>query len=114
MDISDRIDIIEVLNLYGFALDSRQWDLFDLVFAEDVIASFVSGDAVWSGRQEVKRSFAEYHESLDSHTHVISGQLVTIDGDGANAFSYGSWLLVREGADGGPTWRGTGCYDDRL
>lgn len=41
-------------------------------------------------------------------------QLCTVDGDTANAFSYGNWLLVREAADGGPTWRGTGYYDDEL
>ena len=34
----DRTEIVQVLNLYGFALDSHQFELFDLVFTEDVRA----------------------------------------------------------------------------
>ncbi len=35
---NDKSDIFEVLNLYAFALDARQWDLFDPVFTDDVSA----------------------------------------------------------------------------
>ena len=45
----DKAAIIEVLNLYAFALDARQWDLFDRVFAEDVEADFGPAGAAWSG-----------------------------------------------------------------
>ncbi len=110
----DKADIIEVLNLYGFALDARQWDLFDRVFAQDVIADFGPAGASWSGLSNFKRSFAEFHDQLDSHQHTMMGQLVKVDGDKAYAFSYGNWLLVREAAIGGPTWLGTGWYDDEL
>ncbi len=33
------------MNLYGFALDARAWDLFDLIFTEDVEAVFGPLDA---------------------------------------------------------------------
>lgn len=33
--MADREDIIEVLNLYGFAMDTRRWDLFDRIFTAD-------------------------------------------------------------------------------
>jgi SnoaL-like domain len=110
----DKADIIEILNLYGFALDARQWDLFDRIFADDVIAEFGPAGAAWSGLTEFKRSFAEFHDRLDSHQHTMMGQLVHVDGDKAHAFSYGNWLLVREAAEGGPNWLGTGWYDDEL
>ncbi len=110
----DKAAIIEILNLYGFALDARAWDLFDLVFAEDVVAEFGPAGAAWKGLSEFKRSFAEFHATLDSHQHTMMGQLVHLDGDRANAFSYGNWLLVRDAAEGGPTWLGTGWYDDEL
>ena len=38
--LHDKAEIIEVLNLYGFALDARRWELFDKVFSEDVVADF--------------------------------------------------------------------------
>lgn len=111
---NDKAAVVEVLNLYGFALDARQWDLFDRVFTEDVTAQFGPAGAAWHGLSAFKRSFAEFHNQLDSHQHTMMGQLVHIDGDRAYAFSYGNWLLVRDAAEGGPAWQGTGWYDDEL
>ncbi|MFJ8826895.1 nuclear transport factor 2 family protein [Streptomyces sp. NPDC102467] len=110
----DKAAIIEALNLYGLALDAHRWDLFDRVFTEDVIAEFGPAGAAWTGLADFKRSFGEFHARLDSHQHTMMGQLVQVDGDKAHAFSYGNWLLVREAAEGGPTWQGTGWYDDEL
>ncbi|GJF33405.1 hypothetical protein KNE206_61050 [Kitasatospora sp. NE20-6] len=110
----DKAAVIEVLNLYGLALDAHRWDLFDRVFTEDVTAEFGPAGAAWTGLAEFKRSFAEFHLQLDSHQHTMMGHLVHIDGDTAYAFSYGNWLLVREAAEGGPSWSGTGWYDDEL
>lgn len=111
---SDKSAIIEALNLYAFALDARQWDLFDRVFTNDVEAVFGPAGAGWNGLSEFKESFAGFHATLDRHVHTMMGQLVHVDGDTANAFSFGNWLLVREAAEGGSTWLGTGYYDDEL
>ncbi len=110
----DKAAVIEALNMYAFALDARQWDLFDRVFTKDVEAVFGPAGAAWVGLEEFKESFAAFHASLDSHVHTMMGQLVHVDGDTAHAFSYGNWLLVRAAAEGGPTWLGTGYYDDEL
>ncbi|MET9558462.1 nuclear transport factor 2 family protein [Streptomyces sp. NPDC006645] len=110
----DKAEILEILNLYGLALDARQWDLFDRVFAQDVIAEFGPAGAAWKGLDTFKSSFAEFHDRLDGHQHTMMGQLVHVNGDTANAFSYGNWLLIRAAAEGGPTWLGTGWYDDEL
>jgi hypothetical protein len=110
----DKMAITEVLNLYGLALDAHQWDLFDRIFAEDVTADFGPAGASWSGLANFKRSFAEFHNQFDNHQHTMMGQLVQVDGDKAHAFSYGNWLLVREAAEGGSSWQGTGWYDDEL
>lgn len=113
-DHDDKAEILEILNLYGFALDAHQWQLFDRIFTEDVIAEFGPAGAAWKGLAEFKRSFADFHDRLDSHQHTMMGQLVHVDGDKANAFSYGNRLLVREAAEGGSSWLGTGWYDDEL
>lgn len=110
----DKAAIIEVLNLYAFALDSHAWELFDRVFTKDIRAEFGPAGAVWSGLENFKRSFDEFHVTLTNQQHSMSGHLVHVDGDQANAFHYGSWLLVRDGAEGGPWWLGSGWYDDVL
>jgi hypothetical protein len=114
MTQTDRVEIINVMNLYGFALDAQQWDLFDLIFTQDVEAVFGPAGAGWKGLDIFKQSFADFHATLDSHQHTMMGHLVHVDGDRANAFSYGNWLLVRNDAKGGPNWLGTGWYDDEL
>jgi 3-phenylpropionate/cinnamic acid dioxygenase small subunit len=110
----DKAEIIEILNLYAFALDSHQWDLFDRVFTDDVIAEFGPASAAWLSVAALTSAFALFHDTLDSHQHTMMGHLVHVDGDQAYAFTYGNWLLVRKAAEGGPTWLGTGWYDDEL
>lgn len=114
MPSHDKAEIIEILNLYGVALDAHRFDLFDLIFTDDVTAEFGPAGSAWSGLTEFKRSFAQFHEQLDNHQHTIMGQVVQVDGDEAYAFSYGNWLLVRQAAPGGSSWQGTGWYDDEL
>ncbi|RFA10248.1 hypothetical protein B7R54_14300 [Subtercola boreus] len=111
---NDKAEIIEIMNMYAFALDTHQWDLFDRVFTDDVVAVFGPAGAGWHGLDVFKASFAEFHDRLDSHQHTMMGHLVEVDGDTAHAFSYGNWLLVRNDAEGGPTWTGTGWYDDEV
>lgn len=114
MSAQDKAEIIETLNLYAFALDSHQFDLFDRVFTEDVRAEFGPAGAVWSGLANLKRTFAEFHDTLTNHMHQMIGHNVHVNGDKANSFTYGNWLLVRDGAEGGSTWLGAGWYDDEL
>ena len=110
----DKAEIIEALNLYAFALDAQQWDLFDRVFTDDVTADFGPAGAFWTDLATFKRAFAAFHDTLDNQQHQMMGHLVQVDGDKAHAFSYGNWLLVREAAEGGTSWLGTGWYDDEL
>lgn len=110
----DKAAIIEIMNLYAFALDTQQWHLFDRIFTKDVRADFGPASAVWSDLVSFKRAFAEFHNTLDNYQHTMMGHLVQVDGDKAHAFAYGNWLLVREAATGGSSWLGTGWYDDEL
>jgi hypothetical protein len=110
----DKAEIIEIINLYGIALDSHSWDLLDRVFTQDVHADFGPAGAVWSSIAKLKFAFKDFHETLDNHMHTMMGSVVHVDGDKASAFTYGDWLLVRHAAKGGSDWVGRGWYDDEL
>lgn len=114
MTNDDTVEIIQVINLYGLALDAHAWDLLDEVFTPDVHAEFGPAGAVWSGLAKVKYAFKDFHETLDNHQHTMMGHVVRVDGDKAWAFTYGDWLLVRHAAPGGSDWVGRGWYDDEL
>jgi hypothetical protein len=98
MEEHDKAAIIQILNLYGLALDARQFDLFDQIFTADVIADFGPAGASWADLANFKRSFSEFHDTLDNHQHTMMGHVVHVNGDEAHSFSYGNWLLVRDSA----------------
>jgi SnoaL-like domain len=105
--------IIGIINLYGFAVDTQRWDLFDRIFTADVEADF-SESAHWHDLQKFKADFAVFHDPFDSTQHAMNNHLVNLAGDSAQAFAYGTWRLIRRGVEGGDFWEGTGWYDDTL
>ena len=113
MRYEDQADIIGIINLYGFAVDTQCWALFDRIFTADVVADF-SASAQWQDLASFKRDFAVFHDPFDSTQHAMLNHLVQIEGDRAKAFTYGNWRLIRKAVDGDPRWDGTGWYDDEL
>lgn len=110
--MTDRDEIIEKINLYALAMDTRRWDLFDRLFAEQCEADY-GPTAHWHEREVFKRDFGSFHEHFDATQHVMTNHLVTVMGDRAHSLTYGNWRLLRHGAGGaGPLWDGSGWYDD--
>jgi len=111
--MSDKEAIRELVNLYGLAVDSQRWDLFDRIFADDIDADY-SETAHWRDLASYKRDFAAFHDPFDSTQHCMMNHLVNVEGDAAQALTYGTWRLVRKAVDGMPLWDGSGWYDDEL
>lgn len=115
MSTCDRSEIINVLNLYGYAMDSQAWDLFDRIFTPDAHVVFSDApETGWTSLDAFKRDFAAQHETLDRTQHAMSGHIVNVQGDTANAITYGIWRLIKNGTIGGDYWEGIGWYDDVL
>ena len=112
--LQDKSEIIDVINLYGVAVDSHAWDLLDDVFTADVHADFGPAGAVWKSAGAIKFAFKDFCETLTNHIHSMSGPCVYVEGDKAYALTYGDWLLSRDSAIGGTDWVGRGWYDDEL
>ena len=113
MDQRDVVAITNQLNLYGLAMDTQRWDLFDAIFTADVDADY-GPTSHWRDLPTFKRDFAVFHNPFDSTQHAIVNHVVHVQGDVANAFTYGTWRLIRKGVEGGDLWEGTGWYDDEL
>src|SRR5260370_12406807 len=63
-EYEDKSAIVEVLNLYGFALDAREWDLFDRIFTPDVIAEFPPAGPACPVLDVFKLSCPHFHDPL--------------------------------------------------
>jgi hypothetical protein len=109
----DIVSIINLINLYGLAVDTQRWDLFDRVFTQDVDADF-GESSHWRDLASFKADFAVFHDPFDSTQHIMMNHLVDVGGGIAHAFTYGSWHLLRKGVEGRSWWEGTGWYDDEL
>ncbi|OBA58389.1 hypothetical protein A5647_21195 [Mycobacterium sp. 1100029.7] len=111
MTDSDVMAITSLVNLYGLAVDSQRWELFDRIFAADVDADY-GPTSRWTGRAQFKSEFAAFHDPFDSTQHSMTTHVVCVDGDRAHSFCNGGWRLLRNAVDGNPLWDGTGWYDD--
>jgi hypothetical protein len=110
--MSDRDEIVELINLYALAVDTQRWDLFDRVFAPDCDADYGTS-AHWTDLAGFKADFASFHAPFDATQHMMMNHQVRVAGDAAASLTYGSWRLVRLAAPGlSPLWDGTGWYDD--
>lgn len=111
--MSDRSEIIQIINLYGFAVDIQDFDLFDHIFTPNVDALY-NEKAHWEGLDNFKRDFIAYHDPFDATQHSMFNHLVNVRGDEADCVTYAHWRLYRKGVAGGDFWEGNGWYDDHA
>ena len=107
--------ITEVVNLYGIALDSHSWDLFDAIFTPDVECDYCHV-LHWSDLASFKREFAQMHEATAGHQHFLGVPQIVVEGDRAFAFTYGRFYLFRKSpaTEVQDLSEGGAWYDDEL
>lgn len=107
--------ITEVINLYGIALDSHSWDLFDEIFTTDVEADYCHV-LRWSDLASFKREFAQMHEATAGHQHFLGVPQIVLEGDRAFALTYGRFNLFRQSpaVEDSDMSEGGAWYDDEL
>ena len=75
---SDVLAITQLVNLYGLAVDSQRWKMFDRIFTADVDADY-GATSHRTDREQLK------------------ADVVHVDGDRAYSVCNGGWRLVRGG-----------------
>jgi SnoaL-like protein len=104
-ELRDRLDVIETISRYAFALDRRAWDEFDSIFADEVFTQMPhvpSGSTV--SRAEFKQMVVDVVGGFDATHHPITNHVVALSGDRAECRCYASaWHTL-------PTERGVTDY----
>lgn len=108
-------EIIQTVGLYAVALDSHSWDLFDAVFAADVVSDY-QGGLFWSDLASFKADFTRMHAPVISHQHHLGMPQVVVEGDRAWTLTYGTYRLLRAARveKFGDMTEGGAWYDDEL
>lgn len=76
----DVVTIIQLVNLYGLAVDSQRWELFDRIIVAEVTVDY-GATAQWTDCEQFKSDFAAFHRPFDSTQHTMSTHVVHVDGD---------------------------------
>lgn len=83
---SDRDAIVEVVNLYAYCLDERDWPGLDEVFAADAVGIYGGPDGPQlEGRPAIVASIRSFLDGCGPSQHLLGNHIVEIDGDEATS-----------------------------
>jgi hypothetical protein len=99
-EISDRLEIQDLLTRYCYAVDDRDWDAYRKIFTPDAILDDTVTGGIRSGVEEhityLTRALAKIHISQ----HAISTILIEITGNEATARAHCSCPMVVDLGEG--------------
>lgn len=98
--LSDRIEIADLLTSYTRAIDTGEWDLLDSVFTPDARIDYTATGGIEGAFPEVKAWLAEMLPMFVRRQHVIGQSAVVLDGDAATVTAYFTNPMISVGGDG--------------
>jgi hypothetical protein len=84
-EISDRLEIHELLTRYCHAVDERDWDTYRTIFTEDAVIDDVVTGGIRSGVEDHVSYLQRALSSIRLSQHTISTVLLDVQGDSATA-----------------------------
>ncbi len=84
-EISDRIEIEQVLARYCYAVDDRDWETYRTIFTEDAVIDDVVTGGIRSGVEEHIVYLTRALKNIRISQHTISTIRLEIGGDAARA-----------------------------
>ena len=82
-EISDRLEIQQLLVDYSSAIDHRRFDDLDAVFTQDAYIDYTALGGIEGRYPEVKAWLAEVLPNFPMYSHMLGNFSVRIDGDTA-------------------------------
>ena len=99
-EISDRLEIQDLLSRYSYAIDDRDWDRLDAIFTPDaVIDDSETGGAKGSVAQ-IKAWLPVAMERFPRCQHMVATTKLDLDGDDATSRTMLFNPMVHKGDDG--------------
>ena len=114
-EISDRLEIQQLLVAYSTAIDSRRFDDLDQVFTADAYIDYRAMGGVDGHYPEVKAWLAQVLPNFPAYAHMLGNFDVRISGDTATARTLCFNPMVLPGSDEQPQVLFCGLwYDDEF
>jgi hypothetical protein len=84
-EISDRLEIQQLLVAYSTAIDTRRFDDLDLVFTQDAYIDYRAMGGIDGSFGDVKKWLSEVLPNFPAYSHLIGNFDVRITGDTASS-----------------------------
>jgi 3-phenylpropionate/cinnamic acid dioxygenase small subunit len=82
-EISDRIEINDLLIRYSVAIDEKDWELLDSVYTPDAKIDYTTSGGIAGEYPEVRAWLAKALAPFTMTQHLISNSVIETDGDTA-------------------------------
>ena len=99
-EISDRLEIQDLLATYSHAIDSRDWDALDEVFTEDAVIDYTEMGGSRGNLEETKAFLREAMQLFAGFQHLVATTKLTLAGDTATARTICYNPMVLDKGDG--------------
>jgi len=114
-EISDRIEINDLLIRYTTAIDTKDWELLDSVYTPDAKIDYTASGGIKGDYPEVRAWLAKALSLFKMTQHLISNSAVRVDGDTATARTMVFNPMGTDDGKGGLNLFYVGAwYDDKL
>ncbi len=84
-EISDRLEIQDLISAYSHAIDRRDWQALDRIFTTDAIIDYTSMGGARGTVPEIKAYLAKALERFAGFQHLVAATELRIAGDSATA-----------------------------
>ncbi|GAA5050470.1 nuclear transport factor 2 family protein [Nocardia callitridis] len=102
-EISDRMEIQDLMVRYAHAVDTAQWELLDEIFTPDAHIDYSAMGGAAGGLTETKRFLAAMLPNFPAFQHMIGNSAIALDGDTATARTMCHNPMVVSGGEGPPS-----------
>jgi len=82
-EISDRLEIQDLINRYSHAIDRKEFDELDAIFTEDAVIDYTAFGAPRGTLPEIKAFLAEVLASHPDYYHLVATSRIELHGDTA-------------------------------
>ncbi|WP_407713154.1 nuclear transport factor 2 family protein [Comamonas testosteroni] len=114
-DISDKLEINELLAHYCYVLDQKDWEAFGTIFVSDAVLDFTAFGGPKGSPAERQDFFTLILNGLASTQHIVSIIKIDLAGDNAAAWSAAIVPMTAKAPDGKESTFASGLwYEDNL
>ena len=114
-EISDRIEIDDLLTRYATAVDLKDWALYETCFTPDAYIDYSASGGIKGKLTDVRQWLSEVMPVFAMTQHLVTNRSVTLVGDTATSRSYFfNPLGLADGKGGMTLYFDGGYYNDKL